>query len=94
MKEGYDKDSLYDEKISPLMKQVIDICKEEGIPMLAQFYIRSADVDPDGEDLYCTTTLPAEGNTPDDMRRRMQIVRHGERTEAFAMTVSSRGDNG
>lgn len=90
MTTGFDKDAVYDERISPLMKQIIDICKEEEIPMLAQFFIRSADVDPDSEDLYCTTTLPSEGNTPDEMRRRMHIVRHGEGNSGFAMTITSK----
>ena len=88
MKIGFDKDSVYDNKISPLMKQIIDICKEEGIPMLAQFYIQSADVHPDGEELYCTTTLPAEDNTPEEMNERMHIVRWGRRPNNFSMAVT------
>ncbi len=88
MKKGFDKAAVYDEKISPLMKQIIDICKEEGVPMLAQFYIQSADVHPNGEELYCTTTLPVDGNTPEEMKERMEIVRWGRRSNHFAMAVT------
>lgn len=88
MKTGFDKDSVYDNRISPLMQQIIDICKEEGIPMLAQFYIQSADVHPNGKELYCTTTIPAEDNTPEEMRERMHMVRWGNRTNHFAMAMT------
>jgi hypothetical protein len=34
-------EEIYDEKISPLMKQVISICKEHKIPMIADFFLRN-----------------------------------------------------
>ena len=30
-------ETIYDEKIHPLMDQIISICKEHGIPMFAEF---------------------------------------------------------
>jgi len=36
----YDKEQIYDEKISPLMTQIIQICKENDIKMVADFYLR------------------------------------------------------
>ncbi|CAM3374978.1 hypothetical protein HP548_00620 [Paenibacillus taichungensis] len=65
MLEQYDKESVYDERISPLMKEIIQICKDEGIPMVTSFYLTSAQSHPNGKELFCTTTLPVEGNTPD-----------------------------
>ena len=35
--EHYNLESIYDEKISPLMRQIIDICKEHNMPMVASF---------------------------------------------------------
>jgi hypothetical protein len=49
----FDKESVYDNEISPLMKQIIEICKRENIPMAFNFAIKD-----DGEEegwLYCTT---------------------------------------
>lgn len=43
------KEKIYDEKIAPLMKQIIQICKEEKIPMFADFQYSNED--------FCTTTL-------------------------------------
>jgi len=48
--EVKDNEDVYDEKIAPLMKQVIAICKEAGIPMFASFLYA-----PDG---FCTTNIP------------------------------------
>lgn len=43
------KEEVYDEEISPLMAQIIAICKRRKIALLAQFRI--------GEDLAATTAL-------------------------------------
>lgn len=48
------KESAYDEHISPLMAQVIKLCKQHKINMAAQF---SLDHNNEGEPLYCTTIL-------------------------------------
>ncbi|ORM72409.1 hypothetical protein HA48_14740 [Pantoea wallisii] len=37
MEELYNLESVYDEQISPLMKQIIDICKEHKMPMVCSF---------------------------------------------------------
>lgn len=86
LKEVYDKESVYDEKISPLMTQIIEICKDEGISMLADFYLR-----PPGEqdDLHCITYLPAEGDIPEhypDIKSR--LYNRGEKVWAAAITIT------
>jgi hypothetical protein len=55
------KEQVYDEKIDPLMAQIIAICQEHKIAMLATF-----DIPPTpGDDLCCTSHLPDEsGNLP------------------------------
>lgn len=53
----YDKEKIYDEEIAPLMKQILEICKKNGIQMAAQFYLQDAEANPDGEPLYCTSFI-------------------------------------
>ena len=45
-----DNEAVYDERISPLMAQIVDICREHAIPMAAVFEY--------DEEAFCTTTLP------------------------------------
>lgn len=45
MSEEYDLEAVYDEKVYPLMKQIIDICQEHQMPFVASFQYVS-----DGED--------------------------------------------
>lgn len=63
-------ESVYDEKIAPLMEQVIAIAKEHKLPMFATF--QYAD-DPEEGASFCTTALPFEGCSPkiDEMRRAL-----------------------
>lgn len=55
----YDKESVYDNEIAPLMKQIIEICKREELPLVAQFYLKQQHPDADEENgpMYCTTTI-------------------------------------
>jgi hypothetical protein len=43
------KEKIYDEQIAPLMAKIIEICKNEHIPMFAEF--QYADLD------FCTTCI-------------------------------------
>ena len=61
----YDKEAIYDDKINPLMAEIIKICKENQIHMLASFYLKEGTED-EGQ-LYCTTHL-----SPDDPETRSQ----------------------
>lgn len=49
---------IYDEKISPLMDRIINICKENGISMISSFKI--ADETEEENNYYCTTCLPGD----------------------------------
>ena len=51
------KEQIYDDKISPLMMQIISICKVHKIPIVASFFIPGAD-DPE---LAVTTALLGAG---------------------------------
>ena len=51
------KEEVYDERISGLMTQIIEVCQERGIAMVASFDISTSD----NPDFLCTTALPDEG---------------------------------
>jgi hypothetical protein len=52
------KEAIYDEKISPLMAQILSLCKEHKINMAATF---SLDYDPEADEtLFCTSVLPCD----------------------------------
>lgn len=50
----FDLEEVYDAEISPLMAQIIEICKAHKMPMFATFLYRN---DPDGDDGLCTTNI-------------------------------------
>ncbi|BBI32021.1 hypothetical protein [Cohnella abietis] len=87
MLQGYNKESVYDEVISPLMQQIIEVCKQEQIPMVTSFYLVSADVHPNGKELFCTTTLPVKGNTPDWIRDVIAMY-EGRRDPIITATIT------
>lgn len=65
------KEQIYDSKISPLMKQIIEVCREHGIAMMADFAIPHDGKGPNGEDcssLRCTTLLPDETGNNDPLQ--------------------------
>ncbi|ARJ22878.1 hypothetical protein EXW39_16975 [Bacillus mycoides] len=35
----YDKEEVYDEEIAPVSQKILEICKREELPMVAQFYL-------------------------------------------------------
>jgi hypothetical protein len=68
------KEKIYDERISPLMAQILTICKENGIAMVAQFAIPN----PDDPDLVCTSCLTDESSKlSQDMEAARQILTKG-----------------
>lgn len=54
---NYNKESIYDEKIAPLMKEIIDICKQEDLSFAAQFYLKEHYSEEVSEPMYCTTVI-------------------------------------
>lgn len=47
------KEGIYDERVAPLMEQIISICEDADIAMFAHFGLDG----PDGEHQACTTAL-------------------------------------
>lgn len=81
-------EQTYDERIDPLMKQIIAICKEAQLPMVATFQIYDPEIGE--ESLYCTTSLLFDRGD-DRMQRCDQAVRPSK-TVALAETVETKPD--
>ncbi len=52
--EEFDLEQAYDEQIAPLMARIIEICKQNKIPMAAEFLVRISQND---EEDYRTTFM-------------------------------------
>lgn len=82
------KEQIYDEQISPLMAQIIEICKEHKIAHLACFAIPNDD-DPD---LRCSTAqLTADFEPPDEFLQAWKHLRPGGRA-SMMMLRTENGD--
>jgi hypothetical protein len=82
------KEKIYDERINPLMAQIIELCKQNGIAMVASFAI------PNDEDdsLRCTSHLADEtGAYP--FADAARLVRHGHRTPPMMLTTRDGNGN-
>lgn len=83
------KEAAYDERINPLMAQIIAICKEQKINMAATF-ILDPDPEADGDPIACTTVLAIDQSDPIGFRRAKECERvmYG-RGQLAAFTITS-----
>lgn len=93
----YDKEKVYDDEIAPLMKQIIEICKREQLPMTAQFYLQEErqDAEYEGQPMYCTTTIiPAKAEMNEEVHEHMKCVaaamKYGPNGKPFVMAATIR----
>ncbi len=93
--ELYDKENIYDNEIAPLMKQIIEICKREELPMVAQFYLKQQHPDADEENaaMYCTTTIiPSRDKIYEDHHKHLSYVaeamRYGPNGKPYVMAAT------
>lgn len=76
------KEGVYDKRISPLMAQIIALCKEHKINMAAQF---SLGYDEDQEEtLFCTTSLPLDKEDEEGHERVLTLTRAMRTQPTFA----------
>lgn len=66
------KERAYDDLVSPMMAQVIALCKEHKINMAAQFAL---DPNEEGNALFCTTCLHDVDPDDEDGKERMGKLR-------------------
>lgn len=79
---------VYDEQIFPLMAQIIAICKEHKMPMLADFSLGFDECSE--EDLKCTTALLSDDfGPPENMLRALTMLRTPPSFVAMAITRKS-----
>ena len=85
------KEQAYDSLISPLMLQIISICKDQGIAMMASFDIAHDGEDPNGEDcsgLICTSLLPdGDGEPNQTFMQANALIRRGRRPSPMMITT-------
>ncbi|MGU7780497.1 hypothetical protein [Burkholderia sp. PU8-34] len=85
------KERIYDEQISPLMTQIIAICKEHKIPILASFFTPGDD-DPE---LAVTTALLGNGfEAPKNFGNALRELRPELFDRAPLMLRAEHGDGG
>lgn len=80
------KEPFYDEKISPLMSQIIALCKEAKINMAAQFSLgRDAAAD---STLFCTTVIDIDDDDASGIDRVRKLrAAMTSRPDFFAFTI-------
>lgn len=81
--ETWDEEAAYDERIAPLMSQIIAICKERRIPMFASFAYAAS---PEEGVAHCTTNLPFDGRRVDSYVTAYRAV-YAARPVTLAMTI-------
>lgn len=83
-----EKEAIYDEHISPLMAQIIALCKEHKINFAGQF---SLGIDPnEDETLWCATVLPMDQSDEEGFQRVKELRRvMYPRALVLALTIFS-----
>jgi len=85
---SFDMEAVYDAEIAPLMAQIIEICKREGMPFLASFMYAN-NIEEDGVTSYCTSYAPhGSGWVPDKLNTAKNFIRTPPRTIALAITTT------
>ncbi|EDC3150253.1 hypothetical protein KGN64_003341 [Salmonella enterica] len=84
----YNLESVYDEKISPLMTQIIAICKEHNMPMVASYAYKNSE---EQGRCYCTTTLTFEGRHIKEFAEATSIIRGNPLFSAFTIMSGVKG---
>jgi hypothetical protein len=88
--EIFSKESIYDEKISPLMDEIIKICNDHGIPMVASFTYENCEEKGVGR---CTTHINNVKNRSDDVVQvAMRFLRNGGDYSACVITKTTMGE--
>ena len=85
------KEQIYDEQISPLMTQIIDICKAHKIAHIASFSIPTEE---DAE-LCCTSAqLTADFDPPEHFLRAWREIRPNDNSGGLLMLRTEDGNGG
>jgi hypothetical protein len=84
------KEPFYDERISPLMSQIIALCKEARINMAAQFSL-GFDEEADST-LFCTTVIACDQEDKEGVERMKDLrARMYPQPQFAAFTIVTSG---
>lgn len=87
MSDERTKEEVYDAEINPLMAQIIEICKQRQIPMLASFSLDRE------EGLKCTTALLDEQwEVPEELFEACKVIYTGGRPLMKLTTKNDKGE--
>ena len=77
------REEVYDQQINPLMSQIIEICKQNRIPIAATFeLVEGGDADP----MFCTTLAPFDSRN-NIFREFTRWVEGASTFAALAITI-------
>ena len=91
------KEQVYDSQISPLIQEVMAICRSKGIAMFASFNIAHDGEGPDGQDcssLTCTSHLPDGDEVFDERFSRCAVAVRRGANQSLAMHITSQNPDG
>ena len=91
------KEEIYDSQISPLMQQIIGICRSNGIAMIASFNIAHDGEGPNGEDcsrLTCTSHLPDGDEVFDERYNKCAVTIQRGAQHTMAMHITGQNPDG
>lgn len=83
--EIFNKEDIYDNEISPLIRQLIDLCKKHGMPMLASIAYENC---PDKGLGLCITLVNNIPDRPCDTLQKAARVLRESNDIACAITVT------
>jgi hypothetical protein len=81
----FDLEKVYDEQISPLMAQIIEICQQHKIPMVASFQYATEE--------NCSTVLLYKERETSPMLRRMALLLKGLKQPGVRVTMMDHNGN-
>lgn len=93
----YDKEEIYDSEVASLMNKIIETCKRENLPMVAQFYLKQDTQNSEVENkaMYCTTVImPSKSELNEEPHEHLSYVAnamyHGksEAPSMLAITIT------
>lgn len=85
MTEVFDLEDVYDAEVSPLMVQIIEICKKHRMPMIASFIFGH---DNDGGIDTCDTVLQYAGRKFARLDTALATVRGQDRAPPVVITTT------
>lgn len=83
--ETYDLEQVYDQQISPLVTQILDICKDNKIPVVMSFAY-AQDAEKDGVDL-CSSGMTWPGRSPRAIVEAIHALKHKIGLGLMALTI-------